>query len=1192
MATATPTDLLRLEIYSDIACNGGERLAVIPRSQVLECVSTFVAGVEDTVAVTVPYDIPASAYLSEESVIRVAYSTDADDFHEWRIAELGTVAGTSGRTRTILGVSPLVDLARCGILRGATGGASPILTQGVVALTLTEIWDQFIAPDLARLGVDYFTLGVVDPAALITLSWEWATPLEVWRAAIGQVPADDDGALPTLSIRRDGTTGYVLDVRQPAGGGLPTVDIRARKNLRDLKASSDARGYATVLYGKGAAGGTIGDTRWQVMEITGTNVVLGDPLGGPGPVAIADQLNGCALETATASATGLAYTARTAWAITVTPAGSVARCTLTLTDLADAALLAVGDRVQQVGYETLAPSRVTSVDETTGVVGLETSASVGTRTATGDLTRLAGRGWVEITGSAVGDGTFSTVTLSGAPTLTVGEWVRIAESTAGGALASLTHPANLYDYGRREGVLERVDIETGANLIPNAFCGAWAGATTVPPDGWAVDTGVTAGQVTDTAVFSAYALRITRASATDAAWATAPETAWVHVTPDRPFVHIRVRATLSAAAGQTFGVTLVDDAGTAVATATAETRIGEIDFGVRLALAAPGRYAVKIGKPHTTAAEAVDITVHAAQLVHISSVIAETSVPFRYGPAGNRLHQAVNRALLSGSVPPVRYEVTVDDLHRYDPATWAHDVLAIGAPARLTDTSLSVATTLRIVRSEVDHLVARDTRLTLGSLRPTLTDLLAQGRTVGGLAPTGTAPIVDGTPQPVFDSQPTEPEPAVTAPGTPLIPMYAGGADRPLGVVPNARTEVDAAMRVHCTPGGSPRLQGHVSVAGSESARVIACYFDDTGTPRPLGIAPDGTDGPTLSLATTGDHRGMPVAAADGARGEVLVGFFTEGGDDVTTATIGHVFLSTGTPTQVTPPTDPTVIQPPTPVYTPPCADGGCVWTAGIWAGMDEQYDYADWAEAEVALTWGNPEPNGVWRYLYSYGTPVAQDVTSGGWTLTDPSTGGETYNCKPVIRSTGHGFGWHANFWEAAPELNDVVFRQAVKFEAGFSIPDWVPGDGPDGQFGTGFFTIAEVFGYGDASGCSVGLGLAGNGLYLWTTSSVGVTGYEVTRVAPASALITGTWREFRLSATAMPDAETSGQLQAHVSWGDPCDTGNIAYAPARLIAPGQHFRESDHFNATYDAGESPPVQTYHVGPWRFSAGTFIGGL
>lgn len=264
-----------------------------------------------------------------------------------------------------------------------------------------------------------------------------------------------------------------------------------------------------------------------------------------------------------------------------------------------------------------------------------------------------------------------------------------------------------------------------------------------------------------------------------------------------------------------------------------------------------------------------------------------------------------------------------------------------------------------------------------------------------------------------------------------------------------------------------------------------------------------------------------------------------------------------------------------TPEETPaPCeGDEGCSWLDAVYAGMSEDYStYADAAAFEEAVYAGDDS-----RYLYVYGD---------GWSLTDGAVG-NTYNCQPFVRSTrAQGYGWWTDFWDASLLLDSIRLRQAVRFPADWEQPDYV---GPG--FGTGFLTLAEFSAappFPETGFCTVGLGLAGDGLYLWTYVSGGA-GYEVTKAAPFSALVTGSWREFRLWASVTQDSEEVGQLHAAVQWGAPCALVNSFSAPNRWVNPRMRFESADRFNHTYEQPDGSGAQTYDVGPWRISPGSTI---
>src|SRR2546429_601846 len=108
-----------------------------------------------------------------------------------------------------------------------------------------------------------------------------------------------------LAVRRNGTTGYFIDLVNQIGAGAATVDIRLGKNVRAIRRERNSVEQATRVFPRGNPESNIhpsmAGARWKVtaMDITGTILTLSDPVNAAhaGPIQYDNQLNGLWLQT-------------------------------------------------------------------------------------------------------------------------------------------------------------------------------------------------------------------------------------------------------------------------------------------------------------------------------------------------------------------------------------------------------------------------------------------------------------------------------------------------------------------------------------------------------------------------------------------------------------------------------------------------------------------------------------------------------------------------------------------------------------------------------------------------------------------------------------------------------------------------------------------------------------------------------
>ena len=285
----------RIELWSAPKCAGGVRLAVL--RDVTDCVASATVDGDSSLRLTVPLTDANIAAIVANVVIRI----DGDDatFDEWRVAD---VVSDTGAGVAAIACEPVdVMLAtQAALVSHVDGLGVRRFDFELVALTPTAIIDTYVLPALSATGMGWWTRGTIDSSAPLNLTVSWDSPLSLLKAIA-------DAARLELQVRRNGTTGYYIELVTRIGSSAATADLRYRKNLPAVRRSASAREMATRVYPRGMAidgyHATMARNQWRVQSVGGATVQLNDPAGGAGPLITATQLNGLHLRKVDGSTT-------------------------------------------------------------------------------------------------------------------------------------------------------------------------------------------------------------------------------------------------------------------------------------------------------------------------------------------------------------------------------------------------------------------------------------------------------------------------------------------------------------------------------------------------------------------------------------------------------------------------------------------------------------------------------------------------------------------------------------------------------------------------------------------------------------------------------------------------------------------------------------------------------------------------
>lgn len=313
----TAQTMRRAEVWSDYQCAGGKRLAVL--GGLTACLAAGTISGEDRLTLALGASDPSADFVLDRRVIRIVESDNV--FDEWRIVD---IARDSRAGRISVTCAPVdVDLV-VGALVGQTDGAGVVRYDfDAVGLLSSALIDTFVLPALSSAGRSWVTRGTIDVDQPRDLTFAWDTSLSVLRRLAETLALE-------LQVRRNGTTGYYVDLLTAIGAAAPVADFRYRKNLPGLTQTASMVGAATRVYPKGAIvdgyAATMANARWKVTAVdSGTRVVtLADPAGGNGPIAFDAQLNGLLFRKVTGAYGTVQASSASAQTVTLDDAGAIA----------------------------------------------------------------------------------------------------------------------------------------------------------------------------------------------------------------------------------------------------------------------------------------------------------------------------------------------------------------------------------------------------------------------------------------------------------------------------------------------------------------------------------------------------------------------------------------------------------------------------------------------------------------------------------------------------------------------------------------------------------------------------------------------------------------------------------------------------------------------------------------------------
>lgn len=284
IAASTAKQLRRLEVWSNWQCASGTRQAFIQLSEVVALTTTERTQHDDEGQLVVSKESGAAAYIATGSVLRLLFSDGS--FDEWIIWSIDDSSKESRVLRVSLR-SVLTSLDSGMEVLNETVGSVTSVSLEWKGLTPSTIVSQTLA-----FAPSWWTAGTIDPTIPVDLSPDGWMPLRAFRELVAAIRAQAVGC--ELHYRRNGTSGYFIDILTSIGSSEATLDVRTRKNLIGMSRRRDREKYAVevVPLGAGSPRPTIAKAWWECTAKAGAVLTLQQPVTGGKMIGFDDQLNG------------------------------------------------------------------------------------------------------------------------------------------------------------------------------------------------------------------------------------------------------------------------------------------------------------------------------------------------------------------------------------------------------------------------------------------------------------------------------------------------------------------------------------------------------------------------------------------------------------------------------------------------------------------------------------------------------------------------------------------------------------------------------------------------------------------------------------------------------------------------------------------------------------------------------------
>jgi hypothetical protein len=275
---------VQVDVWSNWECAGGVALALgVPCSACTEHQEI----VEHTATKRLTVEFPAAwepaGHVVTGNVFRL---TEIDGtVSEFRIDDVSEASPLGMKSATAN--DPLMDLAQA---REIISETNANLTDFAVEKTDTA---SNLLTFVLGFAPSYVTLGTVTSTTRVKVTFDWAMPLAAAQAVATAIKSDE-GVTYQISLRRNGASGYLLDLTV-LGATATVATFRTAKNLAAFSKRTVGQDYANRVYPQTAWSDQtgVGEHLFLVTAVsTNAYIEIDDPaFRGTNPITEDDALN-------------------------------------------------------------------------------------------------------------------------------------------------------------------------------------------------------------------------------------------------------------------------------------------------------------------------------------------------------------------------------------------------------------------------------------------------------------------------------------------------------------------------------------------------------------------------------------------------------------------------------------------------------------------------------------------------------------------------------------------------------------------------------------------------------------------------------------------------------------------------------------------------------------------------------------
>lgn len=265
----------RVEVWDTLESDGGQRLAVLP--DVLSISKHEVVSDADRITLEVGRQDPGWDALQEERAVRVVY--ESAPWEEYRIREIDRQLTGDGDMKA--------EVVAEGILQDLLHNARMLERVEANGRTMRhfEIYQVDAADHLSIIlepAPSYISAGTVEPGEPVDMIYHNDSPLSALKELLRVATFADGTVGAEVRLRRNGTSGYLVDIVRQVGSSDPTVEIRDAANLIEGSQRSDSTKIGTVVHpiGGNTYGheGTMARASWPVVAQSGATLTFADDI--------------------------------------------------------------------------------------------------------------------------------------------------------------------------------------------------------------------------------------------------------------------------------------------------------------------------------------------------------------------------------------------------------------------------------------------------------------------------------------------------------------------------------------------------------------------------------------------------------------------------------------------------------------------------------------------------------------------------------------------------------------------------------------------------------------------------------------------------------------------------------------------------------------------------------------------------